>query len=591
LYNRGCRTVFIVTGGFSMYLHDSLHRDGRFNIIVNHHEQGAVYAATGYSKLNKDIPIVCVTSGCGLTNTITGIVDCWQDSVPLLIICGQSNSIETINFNKDNYIGRNFSGQDVDVELITKSITKYSKQINSSDDAIYSLHAAYTKLFEGRPGPSVLCVPLDIQRCENYDQTNIYVSDYIKPGISYNEKIEIENIINKSKRPLIIAGNGIKLSKSIGKFNDFIKKYNIPVVTTFLGTDIICDDNDLYIGKIGIMSKRAGNFASQNADLIISLGSRLPVSVVGYQYKLFTRNCKMLVIDIDTNEHEGKPYKPDYIYKCDLELFFDINFEIKNNYDNWINKCLSWKNMWNDELPEKNVDIMNPYHVINQINTYLDKDEHYNILTNGGNNFYITWQTLKIKKHINFLTSASQGDLGWEIPASIGAYLCNKNNTICIVGDGSFQFNIQELETIKYNKIPILFLVINNKTYSAIEVTQRIYFKRHIGIDSNTGISIPSFKDIAKTYSCEYMLVEKYDEIENIFKNENLFKKPIICEIVVCSQERYPKISSFVDNDNKIVSLPFEDMYPFLSEEQIRSEMINPISELTLNRLTKNNDY
>lgn len=589
LHKKGCKTVFIVTGGYSMYLHDCLVNNANFKTIVCHHEQGAIYAAIGYAKLNKDIPIVCVTSGCGLTNTITGIVDCWHDSVPLMIICGQSNFMETVNYNKQ-FKGRNFSGQDTNVEELTKSITKYSKQINNIEKGVYYLQKAFSKINEGRKGASVLCIPLDIQRSKNYDLKHEYISSICEKQISDFDVQKITDIINSAERPIIIAGNGIKLSKTQVEFNDFIKKYNIPVVTTFLGTGVLTSDTPLHIGGVGIMGKRAGNFAIQNSDLVICLGSRMPISVTGYQYNLFARNAKKMVIDIDKNEHLDKPYSVDYIFEYDLKSFFEINWNISSNYTSWVNKCIKWKFLWNHEMPIADGEsIMNPYHVIHHFNDYLD-DSNYNIITNGGNNFYIAWQTLNIKKNMNFLTSACQGDLGWELPASIGAYLCNKFNTICIVGDGSFQFNVQELETIRYHNLPILFLVINNKTYGAIQVTQKKFFNRYIGIDESSGLSIPSFKDISVTYGCDYINVEKYDELKNIFNHPNLFKKPIICEIVVCNQERYPKMSSFNMND-QIVSLPYEDMEPFLTKETLFEEMIVSLSDASLQRCQNENTF
>ena len=585
LNENGCKTVFIVTGGYSMYLHDSLYRNGKFNIIACHHEQSAIYAAIGYSKLNKDTPIVCVTSGCGITNTITGIVDCWQDSVPVLILCGQSNSSETIHYNSE-YSGRNFSGQDVNIELLTKSITKCSKQVNNVHDAVAVLYESFASIHSGRKGPAMICIPLDVQRA-SVEYTTVNAVTNIKANALTIENInEIENTINSSKRPIIIAGNGIKLSDTKDKFIQFIKKYKIPVVTTFLGTDLISYDNELYVGKVGIMAKRNGNFALRNCDLLISLGSRLPISVVGYQYKLFGKNHKTLVIDIDKNEHLKKPYTVDYIYECDLAHFFDINFKIHTNFDEWLNRCNLWKKMWENEMPslEQN-EVMNPYHVVNKFNEHINPEIKYNILTNGGNNFYITWQTLRITNNINFLTSASQGDLGWELPASIGAYLCNKQPTICFSGDGSFQFNIQEMQTINHHRIPILIIIMNNNTYGAIEVTQKTYFKRYVGINKESGISFPSFKNIAETYGCDYMLINKYDQISEIFKNPKIFKEPILCEIIITNQERYPKNSTFTSENGEILSLPLEDMYPFLSKEIIHAEMINPINENVLKRL------
>jgi len=587
LIEQGCKTVFIVTGGYSMYLHDALLDFKELSIITCHHEQGAIYAATGYSKINKDIPIVCVTSGCGLTNTITGIVDCWQDSVPLLIICGQSNFKETINYNM-NYQGRNFSGQDVDVEKLCSSITKFSKQLNNVETLCQDLENAFTLMTEKRMGASVLCIPLDIQRSKEYTIPKLQLKQTpISVMLSESDQSSIEKMLNESQRPIIIAGNGIKLASCVEKFQNFIHKYSIPVVTTFLGIDTICDEDCFYTGRIGIMGKRNGNFAIQNSDLILCLGSRLPVSVVGYQFHLFAREAKIIVIDIDKNEHLNKPYSNHhFIFEYPLQSFFNTEFKINIQNQHWIEKCNYWKNLWNYEVPSKNLnEIMNPYHVFLEINNLLQDGNPYNFISNGGNNFYLAWQTLAIRPGYRFLTSASQGDLGWELPASIGAYLSNKQRTICISGDGSFQFTIQELETIRYHNLPILILIINNLTYGAIEVSQRKFFKRHVGIDQNTGISIPSFQDISNTYKLVYKKITKYENIKDIFLDPNVFQKPMLCEILVSHQERFPQLSTFVDPENNLISLPIEDMFPFLSKEIMEKEMFVEMTESTKKRL------
>ena len=595
LVQQGCKTVFIVTGGYSMYLHDALLDFSELTTITCHHEQGAIYAAIGYSKINKDIPIVCVTSGCGLTNTITGIIDCWQDSVPVLVLCGQSNSKETINYNTD-YKGRNFSGQDVDVAKLCESITKYSKQLNNIDTVCQDLEESFVKMTEKRMGPSVLCIPLDIQRSKEYKELDLELSLQRLEAHNNNivmletDKTVIESMLNKSERPIIIAGNGIKLASCVEKFQKFVHKYSIPVVTTFLGIDSICDDDCFYSGRIGIMGKRNGNFAVQNSDLILCLGSRLPVSVVGYQFHLFAREAKIIIIDIDKEEHLNKPYSSrNTIFEYPLQTFFATDFHLDHvnaKKQLWIEKCQDWKQRWNYEVPDKNTTtVMNPYHVFLELNNELEDGQPYNIVSNGGNNFYLAWQTLIIRPGYKFITSASQGDLGWELPASIGAYLANKHRTICVSGDGSFQFTIQELETIRYHNLPILILIINNSTYGAIEVSQRKFFKRHIGIDDTTGISIPSFKNICTTYQFEYKQITKYEDIKGIFSDPNLFQKPMLCEFLVSNQERYPQLSTFIDSDNNIVSLPFEDMFPFLSLDTIQKEMFVPLAIGTQKRL------
>jgi acetolactate synthase-1/2/3 large subunit len=350
LNKNGMDTLFTITGGFAMHLNDSFGKHENYSIYYQHHEQACGYSAVGYSKTNSKPCIVCTTAGCAATNAITPCLVAHQDSSPVLFISGQVKSNESIRkINTDSMKLRHYAGADCDIISMVTPITKYAKEILNISELKESLIEAVKNLINGRPGPVWLSIPVDIQGMfldETESEIPLIKKDIEKSIANQNELNNIYNLLKNSERPLIIAGNGIKLGNCNEKFNIFLDKYKIPVVVTFHGTDLIENDNELYCGKIGLVGDRAGNFTLQNCDLLISFGCRMAQGIVGYRDDWFAREAKIIYIDNDQNELEKTNTHYDLKINMDLNSFFDnYNYETKN-YDMWLEKCLHWKNKW-----------------------------------------------------------------------------------------------------------------------------------------------------------------------------------------------------------------------------------------------------
>jgi acetolactate synthase-1/2/3 large subunit len=574
LYKNNIDTLFSITGGFAMHLNDSFGKHGKYNIIYQHHEQACGYSAIGYSKTNSKPCVVCTTAGCAATNAVTPCLVAHQDSIPILFISGQVKSNETLRYiNNDDIKLRHYAGADCDIISIVSEITKYSKEILNVNELNDILIEAYSNLINGRPGPVWLSIPIDIQGML-IDDNEIPI---IKKNIDDNITVNLDNIYDlllESKRPLIIAGNGIKLGNCIEKFNNFINLHKIPTVVTILGTDIIETDDELYAGKIGLIGDRHGNFTLQNCDLLISLGCRLSQGIIGYRSDWFARAAKIIYIDNDIEEIKKTNLNYTIKLNLDLNLFFD-HFNYSYICDqSWIDKCKHWKNKWIFEMPDclDDKNGINPYYSLKHLFNIAPSNKI--TLCSGGSIVTNLWHMIKINSGDKFLHS-SQGDMGFELPASIGAQIAEPNKmVISIIGDGSFQLNIQELQTIIQYKLPIKIIIFNNGGYGAIKITQTNFFKNKFGVDNDSGISFPNIEKIAFAYGIKYISASKNYEIEEKIKELININTVVILEIFSSIQTRYPRLNAIKNDDGTFTNRPFEDMDPFMSREELKNEML-----------------
>ena len=400
LIKNGINTLFTITGGFAMHLNDSFGKNKNFEIYYQHHEQACGYSATGYTKVNSKPCIVCTTAGCAATNVISPCLVAHQDSLPILFISGQVKSNESIRaINNEKMKLRHYAGADCDIISIVTPITKYAYEILDVSEIKDVLIESVKNLINGRPGPVWLSIPVDIQGMliEN-DEIPVIEKD-IKDQIADVDKLEkIHELLMNAERPIIIAGNGIKLGGCTDKFTDFLNKYQIPVIVTFHGTDLIENDNKLYCGKVGLIGDRSGNFTLQNSDLVLSLGCRMAQGIIGYRADWFAREAKIVYIDNDQNELEKENTHYDLKINMDLNLFFDYyNFDIKN-YDLWLDKCNHWKNKWLFETPSDLSDMkgINPYYFLK---IFFEKaPENKIILCSSGSIITIVWHMVKVKE-------------------------------------------------------------------------------------------------------------------------------------------------------------------------------------------------
>ena len=578
MVKKGLTQVFAVAGGGAMHLNDSFANNSRINITYMHHEQSAAMAADAYFRETNKPAIIHTTSGPGSTNALTGVVGAWIDSIPTIIISGQVQTHQQINKTKTRQIGV----QEADIIKIVKSSTKYSSSIKHSDKIFNELEMAFFKMNEGRPGPVWIDIPLDVQ------SKKIFVKKYkeknkLSNNIAISDKLKkLINLIQKSKKPVIIVGNGIHISKSKKELYRFINRVKCPIISSWNATDLFNYSNNQYIGSMGIFGDRASNLTAHNSDLMIVLGSRLSVPQVGYRTKDFAKNSKKIIIDIDNNEINKKILSNVHLkINCDLNFFLKkINLILDKKkhlftFIKWQNLTLSWKNKYPvyNQNQLKDDQFINSFFFIKKLSEKLKI--YSSIVTDMGTSFTCTMQAMKINNHINqrLFTSSGLSSMGFGLPGSIGASFANPKKTIiCIAGDGGFMFNLQELQTIKHYKLPIKIFVLENKGYLTMQLMQKNHFKKLTGSDPNSGISIPDLRKIAKGFDLDYFKLNTKNidnQIEKVFSN----KKPMLIEVNMPKfQPLIPRMQTQLRKDGSFIDPDFDNLFPYLPVDELEKE-------------------
>ena len=585
IYDYGVKHVFMLSGGGIMHLTDGLACNKDLQVVCCHHEQAASMALEAYSRANGHFGVGCFTTGPGATNALTGLVGAWMDSVPCLFISGQVKRKETIYKAKVEGL-RQFGVQEAEILPIVKSVTKYSAFVDNPEDIKYHLEKAVYLSKEGRPGPVWLEVPLDVQGAViEPEHLKVFTHPEKMKGISNADIKQVKQVvqyIKSASRPVILAGQGIRISGAIDDLLKFVEKYNIPIVTTYLGIDIIDSSHPQYVGRIGIRGDRAGNLAVQNSDLLIVIGSSLPVVEIGYDYAQFAREAKIVVVDIDSSSHKKKTINIDLLIEGDAKEFINKVSQLLNKqrviFDKkWLDICVSWRNKYPVCLPEYE-DLkgkINIYYFIDKLSQKLNADDV--VVTDSGSAFYAGAQDIKIKQGMRYITSGGLATMGYSLPASIGVSVALDNKRVmCITGDGSFQQNIQELQTVVHYRLPLKIFILNNEGYLSVRFTQGRYFdKRFIGESSISGVSFPDAEKIAKAYGIKFVRVSDNGQLDNILDDVLGYNGPVICEIMTPREQLIiPTIASEKKDDGTMVSKPLEDMYPFLDRDEFKSIMI-----------------
>jgi len=566
----GVSHVFLLTGGGNMYLTDAVLKNKNLTAICNHHEQACAMAAVGYTKQTGKHGVVMPTTGCAGTNTITGLLDAWQDSHPCFFISGQVNTNQTCY--KSNAKLRKFGTQEANILEIVKPITKAAWMVDDPNDIRYLLEKAHYESVNGRPGPVWLDIPLDVQgKFVDEDKLKRYIP----------KKKQTKNTpytFPKTRRPVILAGNGVRLANAEEELKRFSEDYNIPVVSTYMGTDLLGDHHPNFIGRVGVKGDRAGNFALQNADLILSLGCSLSIPVTGYNYDHFGREARLVVVDIDPEEHKKDTVRIDDFVESDVKAFLKNSF-VEGSLS-WLDKCRDWKTSWTYTTKNKPSDPVDLYYFTKVLSSLLP--EKASVIGDAGSAFYVPCQSMSLKPPQRLIVPGAQAEMGFTIPAAIGVSVGSPESLVVgITGDGSFQFNLQELQTIKHHNLPIKLFVWNNNGYLSIRKTQDRFFNGdYIGTSPESGVSLPPVEGIATAYSIAYTCIDKTEDCQSIIENVLSYEGPIICE-VMCddAQEVLPTISSMKKEDGTIIGRPLEDMHPLLPRKEFYEEMVvRPIS-------------
>jgi acetolactate synthase-1/2/3 large subunit len=586
IHKLGVKDVFMVSGGGMMFLSDGLAMKPEINVVCTHHEQGAAMAAVGYAKYTESFGVAYITTGCGGTNAVTGLLDAWQDNVPCIFVSGQCKRKETVR--NSGLPLRQFGVQEVDIIAVVEPLTKYAVMVNEPEKIAWHLDKAVYLARTGRPGPVWLDIPMDVQgamideaKLERFDPATEPADFHVAP--SADDLDTVAGLLAKSQRPIIVAGQGIRLAGAIPAFRKFIEASNIPVVASRLGIDMLPSDHPLFIGRIGNKGDRAGNFAVQNADLVLVLGSRLSVSSTGHEYQTFARGAKMVIVDIDPVEHRKNTVRMDLFINADVGKFLAaLRLPQSPVSSSWMEKCLEWKRKWPVCLPEyaKSKEV-NLYYFTDCLTRKMKSDAA--LVSDAGSAFYVVSQGGQFNQDQRYVTSGGQADMGYSLPAAVGVSVArHRGEVLAVTGDGSFQMNIQELQTVVHNRLPVKLFVWNNDGYLSIRASQSKFFEgRFIGTDSSSGVSFPDTGKIAAAYGIKFFKVNESSELPAVLDQVLAYDGPAICEVIcIRDQEIVPTVSSWKKPDGTMVSRPLEDMYPFLDRVEFRKEMIvEPLPE------------
>ena len=579
LVEEGVDDCFAVVGGGAMHLDNALGLNKNMNIIFNHHEQACAIAAEGYAKTTGKLPLVCVTSGPGTTNTLTGVMGAWVDSVPMLIISGQMRY--ELMVEKTGLPLRFRANQEFNIVDTVKTMTKYAKIIIDPLEIKQEVQKAIHLAKSGRPGPVWLDIPLDTQ------MAMVEEDDLVSYSIDYDEKLVDDDILDKivkqlndAKRPVILAGNGIANSGNLELFRKFAKMLKIPFISSALAADVLHRDCDYYYGISGFIGPRTGNFILQNSDYILAVGTSLGFKTTGYVQEKFAQNAYITMIDIDEYEVKKPGLHVDQFVNCDMKLFF--RKMIEKNVS--VNICDEWK-MYCDNVKNK----FTPFEATeglsadDRVCSYMfwkkfEEHEPDDSIAALGNNTGISSKLQIGIKHENSRVIANNncGSMGYDLPAAIGSAVASKKEVICVTGDGSIMMNLQELQTIKHYNLPVKVVIFSNDGYNAIRQTSKNFFNGfNVGCDAESGVSFPSFEKVADTFGYGYKCCHSNGELDEcldwLFSQEG----QVILEVEQRLDDPItPKVMSRINDKGEFVTPSIEDMYPFIDEEEYKSLMI-----------------
>ena len=557
-----------------------MYKAKKLKYISCHHEQAVSFAAESYSRVKNKPGAAIITTGPGGTNCTTGVACCWIDSVPTIFISGQVYLNQTIGNSGLRQIGV----QEFDIVSMIKSSTKYSVIIKDPNSIKYHLEKAYHYSIEGRPGPVWIDIPANIQNA-NIDIKNLKgynVKSKKNSKNKLNEQIKIvAKLLAKSKRPVLHLGQGVKIANAQNILRKLLNKYKIPFALTWNASDLIESDHVCYVGRPGAFAERGTNFIIQNCDLYISIGTRLPFMVTGYNSKDFARKAKKIMVDIDQLEVKKSNVNLDKKICSDAKYFLNKLYEYLPNKvgltKDWTLYCKNVRHKYPIVLEKfkKEKKTINSYVFIDTLSDVLNKKDV--VVTDMGLSFVGTHQAFKVKKGQKLFTNSGHAPMGWGLPAAIGAcYASQKKRIICITGEGGLQMNIQEFATVMHNKLPIKTFIYNNGGYLTIKQTQQLGFKSRImGSNKKTGLSFPNYKKIAESHNIKYYKIKNNINLKKNLKKILSSNGPIICELIIDhNQEQMPKAINKRMPDGKSIPTKYEDMYPFLSSKELKENML-----------------
>lgn len=576
--------VFMLTGGGAMHLNDAFGKHQKLKTTFLHHEQACAMAAESYARLIQKPAIVNVTTGPGGINTLNGVFGAWADSIPMVIISGQVRYDTTLAGCCVPHL-RQMGDQECDIIRMVQGITKYAVMIQNPAEILYHLEKALFLATDGRPGPVWLDIPMNVQSYTIHeDELMRFDRDHERehiPEMTLQLTRMILEKIKLAKRPVILVGAGVRISNSYTQFLTLLDHLKIPVVTAWNAHDALFDEHPNYVGRPGSIGTRSGNFAVQNADLLLVLGSRLNIRQISYNWQSFARAAYKIMIDIDAAELKKPTLRIDLPIHADLKNVLESFLcELKNQViekQEWLSWCKLRLKKFSAVLPEywNNKTAVNPYCFMEALSNLLPDDQ---IVVSGNGTACVTsFQTIEVKKNTRLYTNSGCASMGYDIPGAIGACIASGGRKIvCLAGDGSIMQNIQELAAISFKKYPIKIFLLNNHGYHSIRQTQQNFFDRpYVGVGEDSGLGFPNFENIAKGFGIAYTRCENHISMNDAIKKTLAFEEPHICEVILTLDQQFsPKLSSKRLPDGRMITKPLEDMAPFLSREEMQANML-----------------
>lgn len=581
LAEQGVNHVFTITGGGAMHLNDAFGHHSSLKCVYNHHEQGCAIAAEAYARYSNRIAAVCVTSGPGGTNAITGVLGGWLDSIPMFVVSGQVKFMTTIK--STDLPLRQLGDQEFNITDCVRSMTKYTHMIIDPKEIAYHLEKAYYLATHGRPGPVWLDIPLDVQGAtiETEELRHFDPAECAQEVPEKPSKETIQAILEKikeAKRPVVFAGSAIRLSDSHAAFIELIEKLSIPVVTAWNAHDVLWDTHSLYAGRPGTIGNRGGNFVVQNSDLLLVLGSRLNIRQISYNWENFAKDAYKIAIDIDQAELQKPTVQIDMPIHADLkEVIASLNQEHytpQEHHQRWV----EWSREVNRRYPIAQPSFydpakpLNPYAFFTELFKELKAEDV--VVASNGSACVCSFQSAIIQKGQRLFTNSGCASMGYGLPAALGvAVNDNSGRVICLEGDGSIQMNIQELQTIIHNNLNIKVFWLNNNGYHSIRQTQKnLFVPPMYGVCAENGVSFPSAQKIAQAYGYPYYCVDRIENIDTQLR-EILSQEGFALVEVVLDPDQFfePKLSARRLEDGSMISPSLEDMFPFLPEKEMKS--------------------
>ena len=576
----GVKKVFYVSGGGAMHLNDSLGKNENLTGICMLHEQGASIAAESYARIAEGYGVCLVTSGPGGTNAITGLAGAYYDGIPVIFISGQVKRADLVGNQKI----RQFGIQEADIVSIAKPISKYAVQIKEPEDIKYELEKAAKIAVSGKPGPVWIDIPLDIQATDIDIDTLEGFNEVMEEYPCKKEDIDkVIELFNKAERPVMLIGNGIRMAKAVNEIRDLYDLLAIPVLTSWNGVDLIEDNHPLFYGRPGAVGHRHANFIQQNADFVLTIGSRLNLLSTGYNFDSFLEKANHIMVEIDKYEMEKKSVHPKLKINCDAKSFIQALLNRKDELNlekrtKWIEHCNKLREKYPIFIQEQEPreGYVSTYDLVNEVSNQMTENDIYQF-TSSGTSVDIAMKVFRIKKGQRAFLTKGLAAMGYDLPASIGSCIAsNKKRTVCITGDGSIAMNMQELEVLKRLNLPVKIFVVDNNGYSMIYGSQNGNFKGHLtGCTKESGLTLPDMKRIAEAFGIRGMHIDNEEELHNKVVEALEYDGPVICTVKAdITQKILPKQTNYMREDGQMASRPLEDMTPLLDREEFENNLL-----------------